>query len=332
MEKIKYEFDPYNRLTATNSSLRGMRQVIDGQFKTSGNNALFYSIKSPLPGYLKSSHQIKLKGTWSLTKEHQLRLALEKSARQSFGEEIILQGEIIDARENALVFAINSRTKDGKLSVYSLTLNGVWATDEYNRISFRIEKEDGDSDILLFEGAWKVNGNYQIVYSFRKENLIRKSKQLHALIFKGQWQIGDKTRLSYSLEANSLSRFEFCASAGIFKDKYIKYELGLTLAARKNPVKRTITFNGKWKLKKNVGLVFEIERQGSKTKSFVFGAQARLVRNSAVSFSLRNSSDKPIGAQLELSREIFSGDGQAFLRLLQLRQESAIVAGVGWRW
>ncbi|MDD2752391.1 MAG: hypothetical protein PHN59_04600, partial [Candidatus Omnitrophica bacterium] len=130
MEKIKYEFDPYNRLTVKNSSLRGMRMVLDGQFKISGQqNTLAYQIKSPLPGNIKIPHQIKLKGTWSLTKEHQLCLTLDKSARQTFGEQLVLQGEIIDLRKNALLFAVTTRAKDSKFSVYAFELCGDWQAD-----------------------------------------------------------------------------------------------------------------------------------------------------------------------------------------------------------
>ena len=332
MDKIKYEFDPQNRLTVTNSALRGMRKVLDGQFKISEDNTLTYHIKSPIPGETKIPHQIKLKGDWSLSKDHQLRFTLDKSNRRTFGEQLIFQGEIIDVRKKSLLFSVTTRTKEEMLSVYILELSGSWQADEHNRLIFRVDKERGNSDPLIFEGAWQVNKNYQITYSYQKEQLTRKTKQIHSLIFQGRWEIKDKARLSYLLDVNSLSGFNFNTSIGTFKEDYIQYELGIGLSARKQPIKRTITFSGKWKIKKNLGLVFEVEREKRKIQAIVFGAEAKLKHKGRVSFSLRNILNQKIGAELELSRDIFAGDGQAFLRLLKLKEESAILAGIGWRW
>ncbi|MDD4899608.1 MAG: hypothetical protein PHT31_02145 [Candidatus Omnitrophica bacterium] len=332
MEKIRYEFDPYNRLTALNSALRGIRKVIDGQFKISGQNTLTYHIKSPVAKELKIPHQVKLKGIWSLTENHQLKITLDKSARQAFGDQVVLEGEIIDLRENSLLFAVTGRTKKGNFYIYGLELCGSWQADEHNRLNFKVKKEGGESDILIFEGAWEVNGRYQIVYNYRKENLVRKTKEVHSLLLRGKWQVVDKARLSYSLGIDSFSRFDFSAQAGIFKNNCIKYELGIGISGRKNPVRRTITFFGKWKVEKNIGLLFEIERQGKGIQSLVFGAQARLNDKNTVSLNLKNNFGEEVGAELELSRDIFSGDGQAFLRLLQSKKESAIMAGAGLKW
>ncbi len=93
-----------------------------------------------------------------------------------------------------------------------------------------------------------------------------------------------------------------------------------------------VTLFGKWKIKKGIGLVFEIEREDGKIQAIVFGAEAKLTDKGTVSFNLRNSLNKEIGAELELSHDILGRDGQAFLRLLKSKQESTILAGVGWRW
>jgi len=331
MEKVKYEFDPHNRLTAE-SSLRGIRAVLDGQFKISGQNILTYHVKSPIPYDIKAPHQLKLKGTWSLTEDHQLRLTLDKWRRYTFGDELTLQGEILDVQKNSLLFAVKTRTKDDMPSTYILELGGSWQADKDNRLTFRVNKERGGSDPLIFEGAWQLNENYQLTYTYETEELTRKTKKIHTLTFEGHWDVRDKARLSYVLDVNTASGFDFNTSLGIFKDDYIKYELGIRLSLKKQPVKRAITFFGSWKLDKTAGLVFEIEQEGRKIQTLVFGAQAKLTGKSTVSFNLRNSLNKEIGAELELSRDIFGGDGQAFLRLLESKRESAILAGIGWRW
>lgn len=332
MEKLRYEFDPHNRLTVTSAALRGIRKVLDGQFKISGQNTLIYHIKSPVPSDIKAPHQLKLKGSWSLTEGHQLRLTLDKWRRGTFGDQLTLQGEMLDARKNSLLFAVTTRTKDDMPSAYTLELSGSWQADEHNRLSFRVNKEQGRFDSLIFDGIWQIDQNYQIAYTYQKEQLARKSKEAHTLIFKGRWDIKDKARLSYALDTNTASAFDFNTSIGIFKDSFIKYELGIGLSRKKQPVKRAITFLGSWKLKKAVGLVFEIEREGRRIQEIVFGAEVRFTDKGALTFNLRDRLNKEIGAELELSRGIFSRDGQAFLRLLKTRQESAILAGVGWRW
>jgi hypothetical protein len=332
MGKIKFEFDPHNRLTVKSTALRGVRQVLDGQFKISGHNTLTYHVKAPVPADIKAPHQVKLKGTWSLTEDHQLRLTLDKWKRQTFGEQITLQGEILDVRKNSLLFAVTTRTKDDMPSTYILELGGSWQADEHNRLTFRVNKGNGRYDCLTFDGTWQIDENYQITYSYQKERLARKDKEVHTLNFKGYWDIRDKARLSYVIDSNTDSRFDFNTSIGIFKNDYIKYELGIGLSRKKSPVKRGIIFQGRWRIKKSVGLVFEVRQEERKVQEIVLGAEAKLTDRTSVLFNLRNSSNKEIGAELELSRDIFEGDGQVFLRLLKSKQESTILAGAGWRW
>jgi len=331
MEKLKYEFDPHNKLIV-GSILRGIRRVLDGQFKISAHNLLTYHVKAPFPEDIKAPHQVKLKGTWSLTEDHQLRLTLDQWTRPTFGDQLTLQSEILDVKKNSLLFALKTRTKDDLPSTYLIELAGAWQADAQNRLTFRVAKENGGSDSLTFDGSWQIDENYQITYSYSKEQLTCKVKEIHALTFQGYWDIQDKAMLSFVLDADSNSRFNFNTTLGIFKDNYIKYELGIGVSSNKPPVKQAITFFGKWKLNKTTGLVFEVEREKGKIQAIVFGAQARLTDKGTLSLSLRNNLNKEIGAELELSRDIFDGDGQAFLRLLKSKQESAILAGVGWRW
>jgi len=331
MEKVKYEFDPHNRLIAE-SSLRGIRKVLDGQFKISAHNLLTYRVLAPFPEDIKAPHQVKLRGTWSLTEDHQLRLTLDQWTRPTFGDQLTLQGEILDVKKNSLLFAVTSKTKDDLPSTYLIELAGAWQANEQNRLTFRVDKENGSFDSLTFDGSWQINENYQITYSYSKEQLARNVKTIHALAFQGYWDIQDKARLSFVLDADSGSRFDFNTTLSIFEDNYIKYELGIGLTSDQQPAKQTVTFFGKWQIKKNIGLVFEVEREGRQIQTIVFGAQAKLTDKSTVSFNLRNNLNEDIGAELELSHDIFNEDGQAFLRLLKEKQELAILVGVGWRW
>jgi len=51
-----------------------------------------------------------------------------------------------------------------------------------------------------------------------------------------------------------------------------------------------------------------------------------------ISFKLRNELNKRIIGKLELTHRILKGDGEAFLRFLKGKNETAVVAGAGFRW
>lgn len=323
MKKIKYEIDPHNRLT-----IPYLRKVLDGRFKTDKNNTLIYHIKAPVLKGVKIPHQVKLQGKWSLTKDHNLLLTLDKWARQTFGDKLTLKGDIIDVNKNSIIFALTTKTKDNKKSIYTLKLKGSWQADKYNRITFDISREKGRHDILTFYGTWKINKKHQIIYKYQKSHLITKTKTTRTLIFKGYWNIKDKAKISYIIDKNSGSILNLKTSLGIFKKNYIKYKLGVGLSN----AKRTIFLYGAWKIKKNLGLLFEIEYDRRKIHAIIFGAKARLTKKDTVTFNIRNSANKDTGIKLELSHNILKGDGRAFLRLLASKQQVNIVAGAGFRW
>jgi hypothetical protein len=337
VQKIRYELDPYNRFiiddSGAKSGLPKFRKVLEGRFTTDKSNNLSYLIKAPLSDADNIPNQLRLKGEWLLADSHNLRFTVDKSARETFGDQITLQGEILDVGENSLLFAVTTAKKENKLSTYVLNLNGLWKADEHNRLSFHARKEEGKYDILTFDGAWEVDKNHQLVYRYEKAHLITKKRKTHALTFKGYWDIKDKARLSYILGKDSDSVFNFETGAGVFKEDYIQYEVRIGVKDRAMESTKTIKLFGKWNLKKDTGLVFEIEYENKKIKAIVFGADFRFVDNDTLSFRLRNEADnKDMGIDLKLSRKILEGDGEAFLRLLASRRESEIYAGAAWRW
>jgi len=329
MPKLRYELDPHNRLIA---NLYGVRRVLEGQFRIGPRNKLIYDIKTPVPQDAKAPHQVKLQGAWSLTKEHNLRFTIDKWQRKTFGDQLTLRGEILSVNKNSLLFALTTRTAKGQTSLYTLELSGAWQADARNRLTFRVYKGGDNFDNLTLEGAWEIDKNYRVIYRYRKEDLVRKKKRVHTLAFEGKWDITDKTRLSYILGRDSNSQFHFKTGLGIFKNNYIKYELGIDITERRRPAKRTITLFGKWGIKKGSGLVFEVERSGRKIQAIVLGAEAKFGEKGTVLFSLRNKLNKEIEGKLELSRGIFKGEGSSFLRLLKAQGEAVIQAGAGRRW
>lgn len=336
MERFRYDLDPYNRLVLTKGGESGLpefRQVLDGEFKLDKNNRLSYRVKTPLRESENIPNQLKLRGKWSLTDNHDFQLTLDKECRETFGDKLTLQGEVLDARSDSLLFAVTTHTARAGTSTYVLNIAGSWKADENNRLTFRVRKEKERYDRLEFSAAWEVNNNNEIVYRYQKSDLISGKKKFHELAFKGRWDIKDACRISYVLDGRTDSVFDFMASAGVFKEGYIKYEIGIALAGRVKPKGRTVTLFGKWNLKRNTGLVFEIEGKSGRPGAITFGADAELTDKDTVSFRLKKDiGNKDLGATLELSRGIFKGEGEAFLRALKDGRECAIYAGAAWRW
>lgn len=337
MQKVRYEIDPHNRLVIEGRNkglgLPQFRKVLEGVFKVDKNNELIYHVKAPLKKDEDTPHQLKLKGSWSLTDSHNLMLTLDKWKRQTFGDRLTLEGEIIDVRKNSLLFAVTTQAKDNVESTYVVELGGAWQADENNRLVFRIKREASRYDILTFDGAWEINKNHEIIYRYEKSRLIRKRKVARTLIFRGRWDIKDNLRISYVLDADTNSVFNFKTSLGILKDDYIKYELGIGLSYRPKPIERSVTLFGAWKVKKNAGLIFEIKHGPRNIQTITFGAEARLTDKDTILFKLKNNiGSKDIGATLELSHKILKGDGEAFIRLLKSRDESSVLIGAGRIW
>jgi hypothetical protein len=335
-ERVRYEIDPHNRLvvveTGKKTDVHRFRQVLAGYFKTDKNNSLSYHVKAPTPQGARIPHQVKLQGKWSLTDDHNLQLTLNKWGRQTLGDKLTLQGRILDVRKNSLLFSVTTKTKENIQSTYILKLAGAWQVDKHNRLTFKVQREGGRYDILTFQGAWEINKQHQVIYRYKKSLLIRKQKQVSTLIFKGYWDIKDKARLYYVLDRRSDSFFAFKTSVGIFKDKYIKYKVGIGVLDKGKPRTRVITLYGTWKIKKGIGLTFEIEYENKKIQAIVFSAYAELTHKDKISFKLRNERNKEIGGELKLSHKILKGDGEAFLRFLKSKDETAVIVGAGFRW
>lgn len=346
-EKITYEIDPHNRLgykkTGKNSGLPGFRTVIDGTFEIDKNNRLIYHIKkSQNPDNI--PQQLKLKGKWSLDKEHNLVLTLDKWGNQIAGNKLILEGELMDADANALSFMVTSKDSYGKAHIYIIKLSGRWQADKYNRLSFDIEREKGPSDRLTFQGAWEINKQNELIYTYEKSWLAKEkkvtngstsltigpesSRRANTITLKGYWDIAEKHRIIYVLNKELKSEFDFRVSVGLPAKRGLAYELGIGAIPRK----KTITLFGSWKLSPRLGLLFEMPAADGKINSVVLEALCKLDKNYNLDIRLENKRGEDLGINLKLSRKILKDQGEAFIRALSLRKEFSLVAGAGFRW
>ncbi len=299
MSGIRYELDPYNRLVETRIGRRGavigMRRVLEGSFRLSpGTGELVYRLKEPLP-----------------------------QGKGSSLREIRLNARIIDAKADSLVFSVAAKDEGGSASLSILTLDGVWQADFRNRLTFAVRRAGTGADRLVFEGAWELDKRLRVVY---------RSGKGAGFSLEGAWELGSSTRISYVLGTGTDSRLDFRAAASRFAGRTIRYEVGIGIASRKRPVRRQIEFTGKWQVTPGIGLEFVVAGPGSVRRSFTFGCRVRLTARDTLACALRSSDGRALGAEIELERRVFKGDGRVFLRLLEERGVASVTIGAGWAW
>ena len=335
MEKIRYEIDPHNRLIAKISKRRSgipkLRYVIDGEFKTGPSNTLIYHVKSPsksLPEGFDLPYQVKLGGRWSLTKNHELKLTFDKCRLEGFRNDVVLKGEVIGVNSDAILFSITQKAEDGLSRTSILRLEGIWQADERNRLIFKAKKEGERHDTLVFEGRWEINKQHKIAYKYTKGS----TKSERSILFDGFWNISRKDRITYHLDFMNRSFFDFRLGKMAALSDSIKCEIGIGARAKRKPKARYLILYGKWNVKKNAGLVFEIDYGDNQTGGMVFTAEARLTPDSRIRFELKTESGKPLGISLTLSKTVLKGAGELYSKALFSEKEKAVYVGGGVRW
>lgn len=331
MEKVRYEIDPHNRLiyakTGKKSKLPRFRTVLDGRFKIDKNNRLTYHVKKSQVSNI--PQQVLLRGRWSLDKDHNLILTLNKWGNQIAGNKLTIKSELIDVKANKLSFVAVTKDSHKKTHIYILGLGGSWQADKYNRLAFNIKKEKGITDKLILQGAWELNKQNEIIYTYTKSSLLPKEKITKTITLRGYWEVTQKHRISYILNKAINSQFDFKVSLGKpIKKRGLQYEAGIGVT----PVKRIITLFGKWKVNERLGLLFEMPYEKGNLHRIIFGATCKLDKNYNLDFRLKNRLGKDLGIDVKLSRRILKGQGEAFIRALRSRKEVSILAGIGFRW
>ncbi len=270
-----------------------------------------------------------VKGKWELTPNHDLQY---KS--KDLDEEIKLTGSLIAAEANALVFAVTERQKDQKTVTSIHKLTGTWKANPKNQLVFEVDKESGKKDALTFKAAWKINNRHEIVYTYDRVNLKTKRKEAQELVFKGYWDISEKNRLTYYLggDASSVFRFRgaFQTKSILAKKGEIRYQLGVEVQGRSRI--QTVALFGKWIVSRNFRLSFEMEYNDKKRKTINFGGTYSLSESADVTVNLKSQEGKPLGVELILTKDIFNGDGQTFIRLQKSINESRVEAGMNFKW
>jgi len=332
--KAKYSVDDDNCLvSADNTEVLS----IDGTFSVDEDNRLIYWLNEPDPWRVKYQFPEKLifTGNWLLNSNCDLQLKLIQD-KSDWQEDILtLKGKIISCESDKLVFELKSMDKNGSTQLRILKLAGTWAADELNQIYFAVSKNEESPDILTLQGAWRLNQNQQIIYTYQKVSLKTKDKILSTLTFSGFWQISSANQLTYILSTGTNSKFDFRAqieTPNVYpKEGVIKYRLGVGLKglSPKGTVPEIISLYGVWKINRKFGLSFEMEYAKGQIQSLDFSAEVNLNKNNEVIFNLKNDSRQDLGISVVFTHRLLKQlDAKFFLRLKQVASESGIDAGI----
>jgi len=312
----------------------GGATALEGSFTIAEDNSLVYIFDEPVQWSREEGFKDKVsfKGKWSLNSNYDLQLRLKDTTSENEEEVLTLRGEIISAQADKITFGIKSHNKNNQAQFRILTLGGVWGVDECNRIIFNVTQK-GPPDTLTLQGAWQLNKNQEIIYTYEKEDLKSGKRSSYSITFKGYWEIAANQRLTYILSTVSACCFDFrvqLETPNIYpKEGVIKYRIGIGVKEITPQAQRVITLYGAWKFSRNLGLVFDMEYARREFHACHFGAEVDLSRRDEIIFSASSPQGEPLGFNLIFTHRFLEKlDAQAYLRLKKLGEEYGAQVGI----
>lgn len=306
-----------------------------------------------------------LEGKWELSPTHELTYKERGTGNGKREKEAGFKASLVAAEPDALVISMTVQEDEKRTVTGLVKLSGKWELDEKNRITFSIKRGLSKFDTLTFQGAWEINDNFQVTYKFETRQVMegagkrrrRVTKVSQELVFEGHWDISEKNRLTYLIGVDSESAFRFRGtfetSSILAKEGEIRYQVGIEYKTSRGTKKRltqTITLFGKWKLSDDLALSFEIECADGKRSEIKVGADinlkklqdrlpakgvwrgARRLLPDEISVDLTSSEGDPLGVELVLTKDLFDGNAQTFVRFRESLRETAIEAGITIPW
>ncbi len=328
---MKYSIDKDNRLIIRQN---GKNIPVNGFFEVDEANRLIYWLNEPVVWRKQYRFPAKIvfTGNWVLNNNYDLEMHLTEDKTNDNQEILTIKGKIISVAADKLVFEVKTFDTGGLFKLRLLQLSGTWQVDEYNQLTFKVSKKDMP-DILTFQGAWTLNQNQQIVYSFEKTELKRRSKVISEVEFSGFWEVNQANRLTYILSTATNSRFDFRAqleSPNLFpKEGVIKYRLGAGLCKPNQSNVQIIELYGVWKFSRKLVLSFEMEYASGEFHSLYFGAEVRFGQNNQIEFNLLDRVGEKMGGSLIFTHKFLKElNADAFLRLKKLNTDFGVDVGV----
>ncbi|KPK41982.1 MAG: hypothetical protein AMJ78_03965 [Omnitrophica WOR_2 bacterium SM23_29] len=329
--KLKYSTDRLNRLLVNKDN---KNYPIDGEFSVEENNLVFKpSQKSIFTKDLDLPRKMRFEGNWHLTPNKDFKLVLIETDNQVKNDELKIKGQIISAQADAIVFQMHCIKEPDVDSIKLLRLGGRWQADEFNQLAFFVARDIAE-DILRFNGSWQVNKNQEIIYTYEKQDLIRKTRTQEQITFKGYWQISSTDRLTYILDFKNRSFFEFKVQMGspnlIGKTGEIRYRIGI--GVKELARERVFLLFGTWKINRTKSISFEVNYGEDGVRAITFGASVFLNKNNEFVFELTDKVGKDLGFTVQFNKKFFKNNAIVFARLRRLEQDLRVEGGLKVRW
>ena len=271
---------------------------------------------------------------------------------QGGDKKAVFTGSLVAAEPDLLVISVAVQEDEKHTVTGSVKLSGKWELDEKNRITFSVKRGLDRYDKLTFQGAWEVNDNFQVTYSFETNTQPQhsgSSQQIvkQELVFEGHWDISEKNCLTYLIGVDSESSFRFRGTfetkSILAKEGEICYQVGVEYELKTGECKsvtQTITLFGKWKLSDDLALSFELECTDGRKASISVGVELDLEKFKGgcpllpdkVTVNLTSSEGDPLGVEIVLTKDLFEGNVQTFVRFRESLKETAVEAGITIPW
>jgi len=271
-----------------------------------------------------------VKGDWFLDDDHRVTYR-ERGERES---EARVRGTLIAAEPGKLVLAVEQKKSGHSVTASLFKLTGTWQADSKNRITFTAGRGLGKSNVLTFEGSWKLNDSQEIVYAYEQRRLKTKVRHAQELVFKGRWDLSGERQLTYYVggDTNNALRFRgtFQTQSLLAKAGQIRYQLGAE--ARRTVKTRSLTLFGTWKFSRGLELFFEIETAQGRKHAIVFGGTLHFKNDTTLQVRLTTPSGEPLGVEILFTKDFFKNNARLFVRLQKVLEETSAEAGVTLSW
>jgi hypothetical protein len=314
-------------MTGAMERLRALRRAAH-TVRTDRRNRLIYETAAPATQLDGVPRRLILDGTWGLSADHRLRIAVRQSG-EARRQAVQVGAGLLRASAKALTFAVRRHEADGRVSAQELTLRGRWQADARNRLVFHAAKADGSEDRLTLSGAWELGPHHELLYQYRQRTG-RGRAGLRTLRFAGTWDVVESHRLVYRLEGSDDSAFAFRASLQTpslnARDGRLAYQVGIELADGR-VINRRVTLFGAWKLNRDLSAAFEIPYEGGRREAIRFSGTLRFASRNELTVELADHRRRPLGLTVTFTRR-FLKDARWFLRFEKAGRDVEALAGV----
>lgn len=326
---VRYEFDHLNRLVILDpEDVLQPRRVVEGRVSVDSKNRLVYRARTkPARADGRAASDYVFDGTWQLTRDQQLALALH-DRQDSAREELFLKAAVVGATGHA-VTAVLERGEGRRAASQRMSLSGRWQADARNRLTFLVDKANGKTDELVFDGAWELGPRQELRYQSRRS--LSRLAPLHMIRFSGAWDLTPDSQLVYRMEGDTRSALAFQASLQSrtlqAREGKLAYQLGIRLSDGRT-LRRQVALFGAWKLHRDLSVSFELP--GSRRQAAKFQGTCTFRDRNKITVALSDRRGEPVELAVTFSRR-WMDDAEWFLRLQRAERDTQLLGGVRLR-